>query len=101
MIKQQLPAKSKQETDVDRMLTYIISVDVPGHITIGDQLPVDVAADFTVPPAVVNVYDADHVPLQRPTEKKIIQIIIAVLIVKRPRFIHAIKDAKGKINLRH
>lgn len=96
MIKQQLQAKSKQKMDVDRMHTYIISVDVPGHIAVWDQLPVDVAADFTVPPAVVNVYNADHVPLQKPTEEKIIKIIIAVLTVKRPRFSQAIKDANEK-----
>lgn len=44
--------------------TYIIGVDVPGHIAIRDQLPVDVAADLTIPPTIVDVHNADHVPLQ-------------------------------------
>lgn len=92
MIKQQLRAKSKQEMDVDRMHTYIISVDVPSHIAVWDQLPVDVAADFTVPPAVVNVYDADHVPLQE-TEEKRIRIISAVLTVKHPTLSNAVTKA--------
>lgn len=43
---------------------YIVGVDVPGHITIRDQLTVDVATDLGVPPAVVDVDDADHVPLE-------------------------------------
>lgn len=43
---------------------YIVGVDVPGHIAVGDQLTVDVATDFRVPPAVVDVDDADHVPLE-------------------------------------
>lgn len=43
---------------------YIIGVDVPGHVAIGDQLTVDIASDFRVPPAVVDVDDANHVPLK-------------------------------------
>lgn len=43
---------------------YIIGVDVPGHIAVGDQLTVDIATDLGVPPAVVDVDDADHVPLK-------------------------------------
>lgn len=45
-------------------MSYIIGVDVPGHIAIGDQLTVDIATDLWVPPAVVDVDDADHVPLE-------------------------------------
>lgn len=37
---------------------------MPGHIAVGHQLTVDVAADLRVPPAVVDVDDADHVPLK-------------------------------------
>jgi len=37
---------------------------MPGHITIGDQLAIDVATDLGVSPAVVDVDDADHVPLK-------------------------------------
>ena len=43
---------------------YVIGVDVPGHVAVGDELSVDVAADLTVAPAIVDVDDADHVPLQ-------------------------------------
>ncbi len=43
---------------------YIVGVDMPGHIAVGDQLTVDIATDLGVPPAVVDVDDADHVPLQ-------------------------------------
>lgn len=64
------PGQIKTGDDVNRMHTYIISVDVPSHITVWDQLSIDVAADFTIPPAVVNVYNANHVPLQKPTEEK-------------------------------
>lgn len=45
--------------------SYIIGVDVPGHIAIGDQLPVDIATDLGVSPAIVDVDDADHIPLKR------------------------------------
>lgn len=44
---------------------YIIGVDMPGHITVGDQLTIDIATDLRVPPAIVDVDDADHVPLQK------------------------------------
>lgn len=44
--------------------SYIVGVDVPGHVAVGHQLTVDVAADLRVPPAVVDVDDADHVPLK-------------------------------------
>lgn len=37
---------------------------MPGHVAIGDQLTVDVASDLGVPPAVVDMDDADHVPLK-------------------------------------
>lgn len=37
---------------------------MPGHVSIRNQLAVDVAADFAVPPAAVDVNDADHVPLR-------------------------------------
>lgn len=43
---------------------YIIGVDMPGHVAIGDQLTVHIATDLRVSPAVVDVDDADHVPLQ-------------------------------------
>ncbi len=45
--------------------SYIIGVDVPGHIAIGDQLTVDIATDLRVSPTVVDVDDADHVPLKK------------------------------------
>lgn len=44
--------------------TYVIRVDMPGHVAIGDQLTIDVASDLGVPPAVVDMDDADHVPLK-------------------------------------
>lgn len=37
---------------------------MPGHVAIGDQLTVDVASDLRVPPAIVDVNNADHVPLK-------------------------------------
>ena len=48
---------------------YITGVDVPRHVTVGDELTVDVATDLAVPPAVVDVNRTDHVPLRR--EKRI------------------------------
>lgn len=45
--------------------SYIIGVDVPGHITVRHQLTVDIATDLGVPPSVVDVDDADHVPLKK------------------------------------
>lgn len=45
-------------------LTYIIGVDVPGHVAIGDQLTVDIATNLRVSPAVIDVDNADHVPLK-------------------------------------
>lgn len=56
---------------------YIIGVDVPGHVAIGDKLPVDVAADLTIAPAVVDVDDADHVPLQT-RDKKTKELLIFI-----------------------
>ena len=38
---------------------------MPGHVAVGDELSVDIATDLRVPPAVVDVHDADHVPLER------------------------------------
>lgn len=46
------------------VLPYIVGVDVPRHVAIGDQLTVDIATNLRVPPAVVDVDDADHVPLK-------------------------------------
>lgn len=43
--------------------TYIIGVDVPCHVTVGNQLAVHIATDLTIPPTVVDVDYADHVPL--------------------------------------
>ena len=43
---------------------YIIRVDVPCHVSIRNKLSVDVASDFTVPPAAVYVNYTDHVPLR-------------------------------------
>lgn len=45
-------------------LPYIIGVDMPGHVAIGDQLTVHIATNLRVSPAVVDVDDADHVPLK-------------------------------------
>ncbi len=45
--------------------SYVVGVDVPRHVAVGDKLSIDVAADLTVPPAVVDVNDADHVPLKK------------------------------------
>ena len=54
----------------ERKAAYITGVDVPRHVAVGDQLPVDVATDLAVPPAVVDVDRADHVPLRRREEEK-------------------------------
>lgn len=48
---------------------------MPSHVAVGDELSVDVAAYLTVPPAVIDVDDADHVPLE---DKR--QILLDVLI---------------------
>lgn len=45
--------------------SYIIGVNMPGHVTIGYQLTIHVTTYLTVPPPVVDVHNADHVPLQR------------------------------------
>lgn len=37
---------------------------MPSHVTIGHQLSINVTPDFAVPPSVVNVDNADHVPLK-------------------------------------
>lgn len=47
---------------------HVVCVDVPRHVTIRHQLPIDVASDLAVPPATVDVNYADHVPLR---EKKV------------------------------
>lgn len=44
--------------------TYIICVNMPSHITIGYQLPINITPNFTVPPSIINVDNADHVPLK-------------------------------------
>lgn len=44
--------------------TYIICVNMPRHITIGYELSINVTPNFTVPPSIVNVDNADHVPLK-------------------------------------
>lgn len=38
---------------------------MPSHITIGYQLTINITPNFTVPPAIVDVHNADHVPLKR------------------------------------
>lgn len=43
---------------------YIICVDVPCHVSIRNELSANVASDFTVPPAAVDVNYTDHVPLR-------------------------------------
>ena len=43
---------------------------MPGHVAVGNQLSVDIATDLRVPPAVVDVHDADHVPLERKQEEE-------------------------------
>lgn len=37
---------------------------MPSHVTIGNQLTINIATDLTVPPSIVDVDNADHVPLQ-------------------------------------
>lgn len=51
---------------------YIICVDVPCHVSVRNKLSVNVASDFTVPPAAVDVNYTDHVPLRagRESERK-------------------------------
>lgn len=38
---------------------------MPGHVTIGYQLTIHVTSYFTVSPAIIDVYNAYHVPLKR------------------------------------
>lgn len=47
---------------------YIICVDVPRHVSIRHKLSVNIASDFAVPPAAVDVHYTDHVPLSVRTE---------------------------------
>lgn len=44
--------------------TYIICVNMPSHITIGYQLSINITPNFTVPPSIVNMDNADHIPLK-------------------------------------
>lgn len=44
--------------------TYVAGVDEPGDISVGGELSIDVAADLTVLPAVVDMNDGHHVPLK-------------------------------------
>lgn len=37
---------------------------MPRHVPVRDELSVNVASDFTVPPAAVDVNYGDHVPLR-------------------------------------
>lgn len=48
----------------EKKSAYIVCVDVPRHVSIRNKLSVNVASDFTVPPAAVDVNYADHVPLR-------------------------------------
>ncbi len=52
---------------------------MPRHVAVGDKLSIDVAADLTVPPAVVDVNDADHVPLKKETGQHEIKINLFIL----------------------
>ncbi len=47
-----------------RKSAYIIRVDVPRHVSVRNKLSVNVASDFAVPPAAVDVNYTDHVPLR-------------------------------------
>lgn len=47
-----------------RKSAHIVRVDVPRHVSVRNELSVNVASDFTVPPAAVDVNYADHVPLR-------------------------------------
>lgn len=53
---------------------------MPSHVAVGDKLSIDVAADLTVPPAVVDVNDADHVPLKKEKGQHEITIICFILL---------------------
>lgn len=55
--------RADSQTGEESGSAYVIGVDVPRHVSVRDQLPVDVASDLAVPPAAVDVNDADHVPL--------------------------------------
>ncbi len=59
--------------------SYVVGVDVPSHVAVGDKLSIDVAANLTVPPAVVDVNDADHVPLKKEKGRHEIKIICFIL----------------------
>lgn len=54
----------KTERGSKKKSAYIICVDVPCHVSIRHKLSVNVASDFTVPPAAVDVNYTDHVPLR-------------------------------------
>lgn len=55
-------------------IAHIICVDVPRHVPVRDELPVNVASDFAVPPAAVDVNYADHVPLREREEMQMLNI---------------------------
>lgn len=55
--------RADSQTGEESGCAYVVGVDVPRHVPVRDQLAVDVASDLAVPPAAVDVNDADHVPL--------------------------------------
>lgn len=65
--------------------TYIIGVDVPCHVAVGNQLAVDIATDFAIPPTVVDVDYADHIPLQERTGSRNMYLIFTAYSVKHKR----------------
>lgn len=51
--------------DVWNYSTYVTGVDKPGDVSKGSQFPIHIAANLTVLPAVVDVNQRHHVPLQK------------------------------------
>lgn len=47
--------------------TYVTGVDKPGHFSKRSQFSIHIAANFTVFPAIVDMHESHHVPLQQQT----------------------------------
>jgi len=61
----------------EKTKSYVNCINVPRHVTIGYQLTIHITPYFTVSPAIIDVHDAYHIPLERNGKK---QYIVAALV---------------------
>ena len=51
-------------------MTHIIGVDQPRHLSVRDLLAIHKTLQFALAPAVVDVDNGNHVPLQRDMDQR-------------------------------